>query len=1691
MLIRLSHICLFLFILSSLNSLAQVQVQATAGTATGNYPNLKATFDQINNGNHRGDITIEITADLIETSTATLDHSGSGPSNYTSIRITPSGGVQRTISGNLGSSGLIHFNGADQVTIDGLNESGNALTLRNDHTGAPTLRFSSTKSATEGNTIENCTILGSNSSASSGVIQLQWANNNQFLNNAIGPSGTNYPSNLIYAGYYYYGNSDNNTISGNQLFDYGNPNSTQAAAVYAQYATHWSITDNRIYQSTPKSFSNTNFRVYYGIYLRDGAGHLVNNNIIGHASSGATGTTNIDVNGANSSVDLYPIFMTSDGTDLSTIEGNTISGFSVNGGSEHINIYPIFFEGTYGSSATILRTASIANNTIGSATDPNSISLSTTGHMRIRAIMLGNPGSSLNYLYNVDITDNAIGGIRIPTTASPLGYFNGISTKGYQGSAVTVSGNTIGFPGAPVEIGDSPTASQFSYSGIYVAYMGYEHATIDENLIQDLRSYSTTYPSNGIELFKYNPSNAYTITNNTIRGLQSEGDVSGIRSQYNPSGSMYSGNTIYDLLSAKNAYGLYLGEKNSEVEGNLVHSLVSTSGTGTVAGIYMRSFQSPLNTIKNNIVSLGRDVNGTSLGNINIYGIFDDTNGASSNYFFNTVSIHGSGSSGNLNSYAFYRLYGNYNSVIKNNLFTNYRLNSGGSGKHYAIRLRNNSSLTIDHNRYFTAGPDGILGDFNGADRTTLADWQSSTGQDSNSTEGDPQFIDETSVIPFDYFPGIAQVGETISGISTDFKGALRSDPPSVGAIEGLYTINSTITVTPDTLPADGISTAAVLIQLIGESNAPLTVGGELIEITSSLGTLSAVTDQGDGTYSAVLTSPTSVGTAILTFKVNGFSAQGSATATFVAGAPDIATSIISANPTSIVANGSTISNLLILLFDSNNNPITSGGETIAVTTTLGTVSAVTDLGDGTYSAVLTSGTATGNAEVSFTINAAPATATASVEFIAGTPDPATVTITASPTSIIADGASTSNILIQLFDSNINPITTGGETIAVTTTLGTVSAVTDLGNGTYSAVLTSGTVSGNAEVSFTINGQQALATATIEFTAGTPDPDSAIISASPTSIIADGVSTSNILIQLFDSNNNPITTGGETLEVSSTLGTVSLVTDLGNGTYSAVLTSGTAAGNAEVSFTINAAPATATASVEFIAGTPDPATVTITASPTSIIADGASTSNILIQLFDSNNNPITTGGETIEVSSTLGTVSLVTDLGNGTYSAVLTSGTVSGNAEVSFTINGQQALATATIEFTAGTPDPDSAIISASPTSIMADGVSTSNILIQLFDSNNNPITTGGETLEVSPTLGTVSLVTDLGNGTYSALLTSGTTAGDAIISLAINGTNSSSTITVTFIPYDSDGDGIPDSEDNCPNNYNPQQEDLDGDGIGDDCDPDGDGDGVPNTTDQCLDSAPGAIVDNTGCELFSLPVSNFQVEVASPACTLEGDGAVEIRVLDTQYIYRVTITGRAPLEFDARLSPVLMIGGLSGGTYQICFSVVGVPDFEECFEATISERPPLDVSHTIDKDSRELTLDLSGSDSYRVLINGVEEIATSNQFRRVLSSGLHRVEVFTDWDCQGRFETEIFVPLRVTAHPNPTSGATQVYIPGSDASVSIYVYNPDGVMVTGRSYQISSSRYVELDLGGLASGIYVIHVRGASLEQNFKIIKQ
>lgn len=85
-------------------------------------------------------------------------------------------------------------------------------------------------------------------------------------------------------------------------------------------------------------------------------------------------------------------------------------------------------------------------------------------------------------------------------------------------------------------------------------------------------------------------------------------------------------------------------------------------------------------------------------------------------------------------------------------------------------------------------------------------------------------------------------------------------------------------------------------------------------------------------------------------------------------------------------------------------------------------------------------------------------------------------------------------------------------------------------------------------------------------------------------------------------------------------------------------------------------------------------------------------------------------------------------------------------------------------------------------------------------------------------------------------------------------------------VQQDSDGDGVPDSSDNCPNVSNPNQEDSNNNGIGDACESssnDADGDGIEDDVDNCPNDANSnqADNDNDGVGNVCDPTPNGEAE--------------------------------------------------------------------------------------------------------------------------------------------------------------------------------------------------------------------------------------
>ena len=183
----------------------------------------------------------------------------------------------------------------------------------------------------------------------------------------------------------------------------------------------------------------------------------------------------------------------------------------------------------------------------------------------------------------------------------------------------------------------------------------------------------------------------------------------------------------------------------------------------------------------------------------------------------------------------------------------------------------------------------------------------------------------------------------------------------------------------------------------------------------------------------------------------------------------------------------------------------------------------------------------------------------------------------------------------------------------------------------------------------------------------------------------------------------------------------------------------------------------------------------------------------------------------------------------------------------------------------------------------------------------------------------------------------------------------------------DSDGDGITNDNDNCPDTHNPDQEDSNGDGVGDACSSDSDGDGVIDSEDNCpntsnpdqndsdgdgigdaCDSVDDSGEDAYACGTGSAPFKPFRAATGSTASTettglcllcsvtdpehviddnflnvtsisipVGVAGTAGVRATDTNTIYPGSnLVGIALAEPDADLLDVGLLSSISVTTY-------------------------------------------------------------------------------------------------------------------------------------------------------------------------------
>ena len=192
---------------------------------------------------------------------------------------------------------------------------------------------------------------------------------------------------------------------------------------------------------------------------------------------------------------------------------------------------------------------------------------------------------------------------------------------------------------------------------------------------------------------------------------------------------------------------------------------------------------------------------------------------------------------------------------------------------------------------------------------------------------------------------------------------------------------------------------------------------------------------------------------------------------------------------------------------------------------------------------------------------------------------------------------------------------------------------------------------------------------------------------------------------------------------------------------------------------------------------------TVSAGADSLVADGASSATITVVLREPDGRLVGKSAGPIVLRANAGTAGAVFDHGDGTYSAVFTAPTMTGIATISATLKSEVLEQTATIALVPGVASPARTFLSVSVERPYADGVTGTQIFVNVRDANDNPTTKGIGPVTMATTTGVLGPLEpySAGVGTYVATLTSDAT-GTATVSARINGIPLASSVTVQFV---------------------------------------------------------------------------------------------------------------------------------------------------------------------------------------------------------------------------------------------------------------------------------------------------------------------
>ena len=582
----------------------------------------------------------------------------------------------------------------------------------------------------------------------------------------------------------------------------------------------------------------------------------------------------------------------------------------------------------------------------------------------------------------------------------------------------------------------------------------------------------------------------------------------------------------------------------------------------------------------------------------------------------------------------------------------------------------------------------------------------------------------------------------------------------------------SSVAATDLTLEANGFNTTTVTVYMRDSLGEQLAWAGLTPAITANYGTITAITSQTNGVWTATYTTPaSSTNNAVIT------ATTGLATITSTAGITLVPQTASAANSTvvtgadiNVTANGVSTTTVTIQLKDATNrNLLTAGTQpTFVLTPNFGSISGVVYSGNGIYSATYTApgSNAANDVVVTGLLGSSAIAGSRTIKLVAQTVSASNSVVETSASTLEANGVNTATITVRLKDSTNAALLTCGPQPSLAAAVGTfLSAMSCSGNNgvwtqSYQAP---NSVSGSPvaiTASYESAGTQTLTTGT-RITLQTPTVSLAnsSVAADLSTVEANGSNTVKITvtprdvagIQILAPINSTTTVPSFTVAIpagtpASNTFTGPATWDSGTSTWSALyrVPAETEAGKTvEVTARYSANPLTSKASFALTLPAVSQTTSTVTVSNPLLatpITGSASGNGVRVTYLTNTSTQGIAVGNYVTVTGFTTTPAL-----NVKHARV---DIVNPGASFSVLLSG--------ISGTEVAPAAAAVLKETTTASIEADGISTAKVYTVLRDANGVAISTQrvATPLSVATDIGGISSATYIGNGTWEALYT-------------------------------------------------------------------------------------------------------------------------------------------------------------------------------------------------------------------------------------------------------------------------------------------------------------------------------------------------